>query len=74
MASDIFSILAFILLIATTGFAYSFASSKNRSLPIKVIFAIIGFSLATTLLCFLYIGTGFPGWMRWPVELFFMPK
>ena len=29
MVSDIFSILAFILLIATTGFAYSFASSKN---------------------------------------------
>ena len=32
MGSDIFSILAFILLIATTGFAYSFASSKNRFL------------------------------------------
>ena len=73
MFSDIFSILAFILLIATTGLAYSFSSTKNRSLPVKVISAIIGFSLAATLLCFLYIGTGFPVWMRWPVEFFFMP-
>jgi hypothetical protein len=71
--SDIFSILAFVLLFATTGFAYSFSASKNWSVPIKVISAIIGFSLAATLLCFLYIGTGFPGWMRWPVEFFFMP-
>jgi len=30
MVSDIFNILAFILLIATTGFAYSFASSKKQ--------------------------------------------
>jgi RsiW-degrading membrane proteinase PrsW (M82 family) len=52
MFSDIFSILAFILLIATTGLAYSFSSTKNKSLPVKVISAIIGFSLAATLLCF----------------------
>lgn len=73
MISDIFSILAFILLIAATGLAYSFSASKNRSLPVKVISAIIGFSLAAALLCLLYIGTGFPVWMRWPVEFFFMP-
>jgi hypothetical protein len=73
MFSDIFSILAFILLFATTGLAYSFSASKNRPLPVKVISAIIGFSLAATLLCFLYIETGFPVWMRWPVEFFFMP-
>jgi len=73
MFSDIFSILAIILLIAVTGFAYSFSASKNRSLPVKIISAIVGFSLAATLLSFLYIGTGFPVWMRWPVEFFFMP-
>ena len=73
MFSDIFSILAFVLLFATTGFAYNFSASKNWPVPVKVISAIIGFSLTATLLCFLYIGTGFPGWMRWPVEFFFMP-
>ena len=54
MFSDIFSILAIILLIAVTGFAYSFSASKNRSLPVKIISAIVGFSLAATLLSFLY--------------------
>jgi len=73
MVSDIFSILAFILLIATTGFAYNFSASKNWPVPVKIISAIIGFSLAVTLLSFLYIGTGFPVWMRWPVEFLFMP-
>jgi hypothetical protein len=72
MYSDIFSILAFVLLFATTGFFYNFSASKNWPVPVKVISAIIGFSLAATLLCFLYIETGFPGWMRWTVEFFFM--
>jgi hypothetical protein len=73
MFSDISSILAFVLLFAITGLAYSFSVSKKWPVPVKIISAIIGFSLAVTLLCFFYIWTGFPEWMRWPVEFFFMP-
>ena len=72
MVSIIFNILAFVLLFATTGFAYYFSASKNWPVLLKVISAIIGFSLAITFLCFLYIGTGLPLWMSWPVEFLFM--
>jgi predicted membrane-bound dolichyl-phosphate-mannose-protein mannosyltransferase len=54
-------------------FLLIFCGDTSGSFPVKIISAIIGFSLAATLLSFLYIGTGFPVWMRWPVEFFFMP-
>jgi hypothetical protein len=64
--------ITIVLLFTISGFSYTFATLKHWSIIVRVIFTTVGFSVAVAILSYVYILTGFPTWMRWLVDFFFV--